>query len=162
MKVIIVGEITTELCKDVMRQLTEGMLKDEIVEVYVNSIGGELEHAFAIYDMLMRMPNHVHVHVVGSCCSAAPLIVLAGDIRTTAPHTQWMMHTASLEELTGTLAEIAVQVELAKRLMDRYAAVLSLRTEMPKRHWADIFRAQKDRWFTAKEACTWGLVTTEQ
>ncbi len=158
MKVHIFGEITSELCRDTIARLNEGKLKDETVEVYLNSEGGELEHAFAIHDTLRSLPNQVHVHALGSCCSAAPLIALAADYRTTAPHTQWMLHTASLTEADGTLAEISQTVKLTSRLMDIYAGLLTECTNKTKRFWTGILNGEKDRWFTAKEAVEWGIV----
>ena len=158
MKVHVFGEITADLCRDVVMRLHESMLKDEWVEVYLNSDGGELEHAFAIYDTLRSLPHKVHVHAIGSCCSAAPLIMLAGDYRTTAPHTQWMLHSASLTEADGTLAEINQTVALAERLMGMYAGILGRHTAKPKAYWARIFRGKADRWFTSGEALAWGIV----
>jgi len=72
------------------------------ITVMINSDGGGLGHAFAIYDMLRECPCEIRVRVYGSALSSAALILQAGDVRQIAPHARVMLHYGSEEVQTDT------------------------------------------------------------
>src|ERR1051326_8732232 len=49
------------------------------INVRINSPGGDVDHALAIYNALVRSPAHVVVDVDGSAASAASLIAMSGN-----------------------------------------------------------------------------------
>jgi ATP-dependent Clp protease, protease subunit len=70
----------------------EGMKGVTGVDIYVNSPGGDIFEAKAIYAQLRRFSGERVVHVDGIAASAATFIAMAGDRIITAPAATWMIH----------------------------------------------------------------------
>jgi ATP-dependent protease ClpP protease subunit len=47
---------------------------------------------FAIYNLLQSLPYEVHTHNIGAIQSIANVVFLAGDRRTAAPESSFMLH----------------------------------------------------------------------
>lgn len=62
------------------------------LDIYINSPGGDIFEAKAIYSQLRRFEGEKVVHVDGIAASAATLIAMAGDRIITAPLATWMIH----------------------------------------------------------------------
>jgi ATP-dependent Clp protease protease subunit len=74
------------------------------VDVYVNSPGGDIFEAKAIFAELRRFDGERKVHVDGIAASAASFIAMAGDHITTAPAATWMIHEV-WARVAGTAAD---------------------------------------------------------
>lgn len=66
----------------------------KILNVFINSEGGDVFEAKAIFTNLKRFDAEKVVHVDGIAASAATLIAMAGDKIITAPVATWMVHEA--------------------------------------------------------------------
>lgn len=133
---------------------------DKDVELHINSAGGYVDHAMAIYNRLRR---HAKEHgakittiVDGLAASAASLIAMAGDTiempenATMMIHRPWGLVIGEVED------------------MERYAARLrALETQMVKMYLAQAKDLDEDElrallaaetWLTAEEAHALGLV----
>lgn len=62
------------------------------IDVYINSYGGEVAEALAIYTALKRNPAAVHTYCDGFACSAASIVFMAGDTRTMGELGLLMIH----------------------------------------------------------------------
>ena len=153
--IYLTGEINEESATAVIKELNAATGD---VKLYINSPGGEMEHAFAIFDTIRSMGHMVTTHAIGQCCSAAPLILVAGDIRSAAPNTSWMLHSASLTDLNETLKVAQQHVDLTQSIMNKYATILGQRTGKDKRFWLRIFNSGGDRYFDSTQALEWGIV----
>ena len=78
----------------VSKGITAAAEKDEPLEVYINSGGGDIFAASEIYSAIREYSGDVKIHVVGLAASAASVIACAGksDISPTA---QIMVHKVS-------------------------------------------------------------------
>lgn len=80
--------------------VTAKKVKDALVElkgvktlnIYINSEGGDIFEAKAIYSLLERFDAEKVVHVDGLAASAATFIAMVGSKIITASHATWMIH----------------------------------------------------------------------
>ena len=81
-------------------KLLQKVCKDEDeITILINSEGGDLTSAFAIYDTIKLSPIHIKGIVVGNASSAASMILQACDTRLITPNSYLMLHLG--EEYTG-------------------------------------------------------------
>lgn len=64
----------------------------DTINIYINSYGGEVAEALAIYSALKRHSASVHTFCDGFACSAATIIFCAGDVRTMGSIALMMIH----------------------------------------------------------------------
>lgn len=62
------------------------------LDIFINSPGGNIWEAKAIFAELKRFDGERHVHIDGIAASAASFIAMAGDKIITAPAATWMIH----------------------------------------------------------------------
>lgn len=74
-----------------IKQEIDALDVDEI-NVYINSYGGEVAEALAIYSALKRNKATVHTYCDGFACSAATIIFAAGETRTMGNIALLMIH----------------------------------------------------------------------
>ena len=76
-------------------QEIEALPKDiEIINVFINSYGGETAEGLAIYNSLRRHKAKVKTHCDGFACSAASLVFMAGDERIMSNASLLFIHNA--------------------------------------------------------------------
>ncbi len=126
------------------------------INVRINSTGGIVADAVAIFNALLRHPASVTVDVDGVAFSAASLIAMAGDTVRMASNALMMIHAPS------TFAEgNAADMERARRTLDRFAAVMASSYQRAGRIAADVVNGWlsdgEDHYFTADEALSIGL-----
>ncbi len=127
------------------------------INVRINSGGGIVADALAIFNALQRHPSRVVVDVDGVAFSAASLIAMAGDTIRMASNALMMIH-APLTIAEGNAADM----ERARRVLDRFASAMGAGYTRGGR----IDKATVDGWlsdgedhyFTADEALKAGLV----
>lgn len=66
----------------------------DVIEVYINSYGGECAEGIAIYNALKRHKAKIKTYVDGFACSIASVIAMAGDERYMYPTSLLMIHNA--------------------------------------------------------------------
>ena len=65
------------------------------IEIYINSLGGDVVEGTAIYNQLKRHPAHKTVYVDGFAASIASVIAMAGDEVVMPVNTLMMIHNMS-------------------------------------------------------------------
>lgn len=75
-----------------VQQALEAMKGASGLDIFINSPGGDIFEAKAIYAQLRRFSGEKVVHVDGIAASAASFIAMAGDKIITAPSATWMIH----------------------------------------------------------------------
>ena len=98
-EITIYGDITSWpwLESDVSAYLLSKQIEEleaDVVDVYINSYGGEVSEGLAIYSALKRHKAKVRTHCDGFACSAASLVFMAGDERTMGEASLLMIHNA--------------------------------------------------------------------
>lgn len=66
--------------------------KASALDIYINSPGGDVFEATAIFNVLDRFPGPKNVYIDGLAASAASYIAMVGNTITTAPNAMWMVH----------------------------------------------------------------------
>jgi ATP-dependent Clp protease, protease subunit len=64
----------------------------DVINVRINSAGGDVFDAFAIYNTLVRNPASIEIDIDGMALSAASLIAMAGDKIRMADNAMFMIH----------------------------------------------------------------------
>lgn len=64
------------------------------IDLRINSPGGFIDDALAMFNAIQNHPAHVTAHVEGIAASAASFIAMAADVVLIAPHARMMIHDA--------------------------------------------------------------------
>ncbi len=127
------------------------------IYLYINSPGGIISTAFAIYDTMQHIQAPVNTICMGMAASAGSFLLAAGrdGKRAALPHARIMMHQPSGGS-QGTAADIEIQAKeilyLRDKLNELYAQHTGKTVEEIER---DIDR---DRFMSAEEARDYGIV----
>lgn len=124
------------------------------IDVRVNSPGGLVFDAVAIYTALKEHAAEVHVRVDGIAASAASFIAQAGDTISIAKPARMMIHDAQGFTIGGP-AEHAEMLELLDDLSDMIAGIYADRAGGTVADWREPMRATT--WYTAADAVQAGL-----
>ena len=148
-------EIANQLCAQLL--YLEGEDPNADIWLYINSPGGSVTAGLAIYDTMQFVSCEVATVCMGMAASMGQFLLTAGapGKRFTLPNARVMMHQP-LAGLRGQASDIAIQAEQLSFTKRRMAELTAHHTgqELTKIQ-AD---SERDRWFTAEEAVTYGLV----
>lgn len=126
---------------------------DELV-ITVSTSGGDIDVAFAVYD-LMRSLSHQGVNIVtlglGSVASAGSIIFMAGDQRVLYPHSHILIHFG--EESSSSAQEKRHYSRQEKQMRNIYATRAKV-TPKKATMWLN-----KETYLTAEEAVKNGIAT---
>ena len=138
------------------------------IELTINSGGGSVFEAFAIYDYLKTSNLNVNVKIVGVAASAASVLALAGDTLPTMTensvimiHNAWMpvisMQGMNSDEIRDYQKELEKDAKLMDSLNLKIAKIYSNATGL------DLERVQKmmsdETWIFSEEALELGFVS---
>jgi len=148
------GGITGKSVTDALEEMRAAGLK--AVDVFVNSPGGDIFEAKAIYAALRRFNGERVVHVDGVAASAASFIAMAGDKIVTQAYATWMIHEvrgSAWGATAGDARKLAEVLDLENRTFaDTYArrtgqGVDDVLGWMAEETWMNAAQA-KERGFT--------------
>jgi len=127
----------------------------EPIEIWVSSLGGDVTVAFALYDLIRVIPNHVTTVYSGMVASAACVIAVAGDERLVMPNASMLWHhcTTELEGSPVQLLHDAAQVE---EIAKRYAKIMARHSSKTARFWEKLYEDHQDHIFNAEEIVSLG------
>ena len=124
------------------------------INVRINSPGGSVFDAIAIYNALNHHPAHVVVWVDSLAASAASVIAMSGDEIVMMPGSQMMIHDAS-NILEGNGEEHRQDGSFLDRQSDNIAGIYGLRTgRTPDKERS---RMLDETWMFAQEAVDLGF-----
>lgn len=127
----------------------------ETIRLRINSGGGDVFEATAIYNMLVKSDAKVIVEIEGVAASAATLISMAGDEVRISENAHFMIHAAS-----GVAWGNAEQIRQYLKLLDNadglIRATYAGKTGMDDSELAEMMAF--DNWMTAQEALDNGFV----
>lgn len=149
------GEITETNITDVIKWIIyENLQKVEgrYLTLYINSIGGSLQDAFALIDVMSSSSYPIRTVGVGSICSAAFLIFAAGykGSRFIAKSTSIMCHQFS-DEIVGKQHDIKAQFKEVENANKRMIKILQEATGLDSKAVRSKFLSPTDVWFTPEE-----------
>ncbi|MYM61645.1 hypothetical protein GTG28_20805 [Vibrio sp. OCN044] len=122
--------------------------------LYFNTLGGDVEEGFMMYDLIKAHKGKVTGIVDGKCYSIGVPILTACDAIYMRPNAMLMIH----EPWGGTYGSIAdneAWVEQAKKYRQKYADVLA---EHTKKSAEEVLKdMEQDHYLTTNEAMDYGL-----
>ncbi len=148
-------DIANELCAKMLVLAAEDPEAD--IYLYINSPGGSITAAFAIYDAMQFIPNDVVTVGIGMAASAAQFLLSSGTPgkRYATPNTRVLLHQPH-GGFGGTASDIQIQAELINGMKRRLA---ELTAEQTGKSVEDVLRdGDRDNWFSAQEALEYGFV----
>jgi ATP-dependent protease ClpP protease subunit len=144
-----------DVIDEVTAQKVKAMVVGQLpITVHINSPGGSVTDALAIYSILNKHQGHVTAVVDGLCASAATIVALAADEIVMAEHSLMMVHnpwTVTSGDATK-MRKTADTLDMASREM---AALYTARTGLSGEKVVAIMSAET--WFNAYEAVDAGF-----
>ena len=144
---------------DVIDETTAQKVKAMVVgqlplTVHINSPGGNVTDALAIYSVLRKHPGYVTAIVDGFCASAATIVALAADEVVMAEHSMMMVHNPWIvaQGDAAHMRKTAETLDLASREL---VAIYTERTGLSGERVGAIMEAET--WFNAYEAVEAGF-----
>lgn len=142
-----------------IQQFLEANKGAENIDVFINSMGGDVFEGTAIANQLRRFDGHVTVTVDGFACSIASVIAMAGDeVRmpknaAMMVHNMWTCMCGNAQELRKMADDLEVLMEANKSIyLDKAGDKLDY----------DTLTALLDAesWLTAEQCVAYGLADT--
>jgi len=127
------------------------------IKFYINSPGGSVYDAFAIYDTMQYVKCDVQTLGVGIQASAAAFLLSSGTKgkRFILPHATVMIHQPS-SGTRGKVTDMEIDLKEGLRLKHLLNTIMAKNTgQTVKKIEAD---AERDYWMSAEEAKSYGLV----
>ncbi len=129
----------------------------EDIKIYVNSPGGSVTSALALYDTIQHVKADVATICLGQAASAAAVLLAAGakGKRYALPNARIMIHQV-MGGAEGQQKDIEIQAREISRIKDQINQILAKHTgQTAKKIELD---SDRDNFMTAEEAKKYGLI----
>ncbi|XOB40231.1 MAG: ATP-dependent Clp protease proteolytic subunit [Candidatus Nealsonbacteria bacterium] len=154
------GPIIDPVANSVIAQMLFLASKDpkKDVQLYINSPGGVLTSALAIYDTMQYIKCSVSTVCVGSAASGAAVLLAAGTKgkRFALPNAQILLHQVAVSGLGGAAVEIEITAKHIIKLKERVNKILAKHTGQK------LGKIEKDTdrdfYLSVEEAKEYGLI----
>jgi ATP-dependent Clp protease protease subunit len=159
-RIVFIGtEITDDVANVVIPQLLflESDAPGKDVNLYINSPGGSVTAALAMYDTIQSMTSPVNTLCMGFAASAACFLLAGGrkGKRSALPHARIMMHQPSGGS-RGTAADIEIA---AREVLHLRATINGLMARHSGQPLARVERDfDRDYYMSAEEARAYGII----
>ena len=132
-------------------------LECDVINVYINSYGGEVAEGLSIYNQLKRHKAKVKTVCDGFACSAASVVFMAGDERIMSTASLLMIHNA-WTWASGNSKELRKQADdldkITQASINAYMQEVNITEDELKQMLDD------ETWITPQEALEKGFITT--
>jgi ATP-dependent Clp protease protease subunit len=130
---------------------------DQDIAFYINSPGGSVTAALAIYDTMQYIRPDVSTICIGMAASAAALLLTAGahGKRFALPHSTILIHQP-LGGVQGQASDIEIHAREILRIRSVLNDILVKHTSQPKERIDED--TDRDRFMTPEEAKNYGLI----
>lgn len=157
--IFLVGEIETHMSNLIIAQLlfleSENPKKD--IALYINSPGGHVSAALAIYDTMQFIKPDVSTLCVGQAASAAAMLLCSGTKgkRHCLPNSTVMIHQV-LGGYQGQGTDIQIHAQETKRVGDMLTKIMSEHTGQPFETIESD--TNRDNFMTPEQSVSYGLI----
>ncbi len=157
--IFLTGEINDEVANIIIAQLLFLTAQDprEDITLYINSPGGSVSSALAMYDTIQHIKPDVSTVCVGMAASAGAFLLTSGakGKRKILPHAEVMIH----QPLGGTQGQ-ASDIDIhAKHILKTRSLLNKLLAKHTGKKVSKIEKdTDRDNYLDAKEAVKYGLV----
>jgi len=128
------------------------------IQLYINSPGGVLTSALAIYDTMQYIKCPISTVCIGSAASGAAVLLASGTKgkRFSLPNAQILLHQVAVSGVSGEAVEVEIAAKQIIKLKDKVNRILARHTGQP------LERIEKDTdrdfYLSAEEAKEYGLI----
>ena len=153
------GPIDDVVANSVIAQLLflESQSSKDDIKLYINSPGGQVTSALAIYDTMQHVKADVSTICIGMAASAAALLLTAGEKgkRLILPNGEVLIHQV-MGGAQGQATDIAIHADHIVRMKKRLNDIMAKHTgQTVSKVEKD---AERDYFMTAEEARKYGIV----
>lgn len=159
-RIIFIGSpIDDDVANAIIAQLLflESENQKEDIKMYINSPGGSVSAALAIYDTMQYVRPEIQTICIGMAASAAALLLAAGKKgkRMTLPNSEVMIHQV-LGGASGQATDVDIHARHILKTRDRLNKILAKHTGQKL---SKIERdTERDYFMSAEEAVKYGIV----
>lgn len=158
--VFVTGAIEAEMANTVVAQLLFLEKEDPKadIQMFINSPGGSISAGMAILDTMNFIKPDVSTTVVGLAASMGAVLLAGGTKgkRYSLPNSEILIHQPLISGVEGQASDIEIVAEHLLKSRKKIYLMLA------KASGQDVITIEKDadrdKWFTAKEAQKYGLV----
>jgi len=158
--VFLAGPIIDPITNSIIAQMLYLAAQDPEKEIkfYINSPGGILTSALAIYDTMQYVKCPVSTVCVGGAASGAAVLLAAGTKgkRFALPNSEILLHQVAVSGLGGQAIEVEIAAKQVVKLKDKINKILARNTGQP------LERIEKDTdrdfYLSAQEAKEYGII----
>lgn len=159
-RIVFLGShVTDEIANLIIAQLLflEADDPDKDIYLYINSPGGSVTAALAIYDTMQYIKPDVVTICMGQAASAGALLLAAGEDgkRYGLPYARVMIHQPA-GGVQGKATEAEVHIKELMRIKDLLNDILSDHTGQPVEKISED--VEKDYFMTSDEAVEYGII----
>jgi len=153
------GPIDDSMANSIIAQLLflDSQNFKEDIKIYINSPGGEVTSALAIYDTMQYVKSDVSTICIGLAASAASLILTSGakGKRMSLPNGEVMMHQV-MGGTQGQATDVDIHAKHILKIKKRLNEIMAKCTGQPL---GKIEKdAERDYFMSAEEAKKYGIV----
>jgi ATP-dependent Clp protease protease subunit len=152
------------ITKEVAERLTAKLLlldqesDKELINIYINSPGGDVDAGFAIFDVVRYISAPVRCISTGLTASAAVVVLLATPkkLRLSLPNSRFLMHQPSMG-IHGSAADVRIEANEILKMREKINKLIAEETGQPLDKVEKGTR--RNYWMDAEEAKKYGLVS---
>jgi ATP-dependent Clp protease protease subunit len=154
------GPIVDSVANSIIAQLLFLAAQDpkKDIQLYINSPGGILTSALAIYDTMQYIKCPISTVCIGLAASGAAVLLAAGTKgkRFALPNSEILLHQVAVSGVSGEAVEIEIAAKQIVKLKDKINKILAKHTGQP------LEKIEKDTdrdfYLSALEAKSYGLI----
>jgi len=158
--VFLAGPIIDPVANSIIAQMLYLAAQDpeKEIKLYINSPGGILTSALAIYDTMQYVKCPVSTVCVGAAASGAAVLLAAGTKkkRFALPNAEILLHQVAISGLAGQAVEVEIAAKQVVKLKDKINKILAKHTGQ------SLERLEKDTdrdfYLSAPEAKEYGII----
>ncbi len=160
--IYIFDDIDETMAENVVQGLSYLSKTDGGITIMINSQGGSVNDMFAIYDAMQACENEITTIGIGEVCSAAGLLLVAGDRRLASPNAVFMAHnvTGGYNE-DEELWTAAAQMKATQMVWKMWAKCMAEHTNKPEKYWLkEMSNTVRELWLTTDKMKmpTYGII----
>jgi ATP-dependent Clp protease protease subunit len=131
---------------------------DRPLNLYINSIGGSLNDAFALIDIMNKIKVPVRTIGLGSVMSSAFLIFLSGTVghRYIGKYSSILSHQFS-EEIYGKYHDLKTKIEESQKTNEKMIDLIKSKTNLTEKEIKAKLLPPTDIWLTSEEVIKMGI-----
>lgn len=155
------GPVTRETVFPLISQVLELEQQQPGIPIrfHINTEGGSLSDALALYDALRGVTSPIIAITTGMCASAGLLLLAAGDLRLATPNTVFFYHEPilPLEEI-NSLKNLRQTSEAYNMCKNSYESIIKDRTSITDKVWLSEFDGETSKYFNVDQALKYNFI----